>query len=254
MIYEIDDAAGVVRIRDGSNVQEFALGSSEGFRAVSKAWLRAGWDAKYVYGFSWFGRPIIQLPDDMFRLQEILYAVKPDVIVETGVAHGGSLVFHASLCKAMGRGRVVGVDIEIRPKNRAAIEAHELSSMITLIEGDSTSAPVVEAVRGLIRPGEIVLVVLDSNHTKAHVSKELEAYGEFVTAGSYIVATDGIMGDLVGAPRSAPDWDWNNPKAAAEQFAGAHPEFKLEEPAFPFNEGAVTDRVTYWPRAFLRRV
>src|SRR5258708_7481060 len=114
MIYEIDDTAGVVRMRDGLSVQEFSLASPEGFQAVSKAWLRAGWDAKYVYGFSWFGRPIIQLPDAMFRLQEVLYAVKPDVIVETGVAHGGSLVFHASLCKAMGRGRIVGVDIEIR--------------------------------------------------------------------------------------------------------------------------------------------
>jgi len=254
MIYEIDDAVGVVRLRDGAQVQEFALGSSEGFNAVSKAWLRAGWDAKYVYGFSWFGRPIIQLPDDMFRLQEVIYSVKPDLIVETGVAHGGSLVFHASLCKAMGRGRVVGVDIEIRPANRAAIEAHELSSLITLIEGSSTSTPVIDQVRKLIEPGNVVLVILDSNHTKAHVYNELEAYGPFVTPGSYIVATDGIMGDLVGAPRSSPDWDWNNPKLAAEQFASAHPEFVPQEPGFPFNEGMVTDRVTYWPRAFLRRV
>ena len=94
---------------------------------MSSAWLRAGWDTKYVYGFSWFGRPIIQLPEDMVRIQEVIYALKPDVVVETGVAHGGSLIFYASLLKAMGRGRVIGIDIEIRPHNRKAIEAHELA-------------------------------------------------------------------------------------------------------------------------------
>src|SRR6478752_8011306 len=137
MIYEIDDVANVVRLREGANVQEFALGSAEGFRAVSDAWLRVGWDAKYVYGFSWFGRPIIQLPEDMIRAQEAIYRVKPDVIVETGIAHGGSLIFYASLCKAMERGRVIGVDIEIRPHNRQAIEAHALSPLISLVEGNA---------------------------------------------------------------------------------------------------------------------
>ncbi len=252
---EIDLDAGVVRIRDGDGEpQAHALGSAEGFAAVSEAWLRAGWDAKHVYSFTWMGRPVIQLPEDLVRLQELIYRLQPDVILETGVAHGGSLIFYASLCKAMDRGRVVGVDIEIRPPNRAAIEAHPLASLITLVEGDSVSPEIVaEAGRG-IAPTETVLVLLDSLHTKGHVLAELELYGPLVSVGSYIVAMDGIMGELVGAPRSNPDWAWNNPRAAAREFVGRHPEFVIEEPPFAFNEGSVDARVTYWPDAFLRRV
>jgi cephalosporin hydroxylase len=250
----IDEASGLVTVDGPDGPATHSLASAEGFRIVSEAWVRCGWDAKYVYSFTWMGRPIIQLPDDMLRAQEVIYAVKPDVIIETGVAHGGSLIFYASLCKAMGRGRVVGIDIEIRPHNRAAIEAHEMKPLITLIEGSSIAPEVVGQVRGLIAPGETVLVFLDSNHTRDHVRGELEAYGPLVTPGSYIVATDGIMGHIAGAPRTKPDWDWNNPETAAREFVAAHPEFVIEEPAFPFNEGTVVDRVTYWPSGFIRRV
>ena len=159
---------------------------------ISDIWLRAGWDNKYVYSFTWMGRPIIQLPEDMIRLQEVIYEVRPDVIVETGVAHGGSLVFYASLCKAMGRGRVIGVDVEIRPHNRAAIEAHALFPLITLIEGSSIEPQIVEEVKSLIKPDEKTMVVLDSNHEKQHVLAELRAYSPIVSVGSYIVAMDGI--------------------------------------------------------------
>src|SRR5215208_4914624 len=169
------------------------LYSDEAFAVLSEQWLKVGWNQKYTYTFTWFGRPIIQLPEDMIRLQEVIYSVKPDVIVETGVAHGGSLIFYASLCKAMERGRVVGIDVEIRPHNRRAIEAHELSPWITLIEGDSIAPATVAQVRGLIRPTDNVLVILDACHTRAHVRGELEAYHSLVTSGSYIVATDGIM-------------------------------------------------------------
>lgn len=251
---EVDFQRGEVRVEDEGGARTVGLGTPEGFSAISRAWLRAGWDTKYMYGFSWFGRPIIQLPEDMVRLQEVLYRVAPDLIVETGVAHGGSLIYYASLCKALDRGRVVGVDIEIRPHNRAAIEAHPLAGLITLVEGDSVAPETLDRVRALRRPGEAVLVLLDSCHTKAHVAAELEAYAPLVTPGSYIVATDGIMGDLEGAPRTEPDWSWNNPREAAREFAARHPEFSLEEPAFPFNEGLITERVTCWPGAYLRRV
>jgi cephalosporin hydroxylase len=250
----IDETKGVVTVDGPGGPVTHSLASAEGFRIVSEAWVRCGWDAKYVYSFTWMGRPIIQLPDDMLRAQEVIYAVKPDVIIETGVAHGGSLIFYASLCKAMGRGRVVGIDIEIRPHNRAAIEAHEMKPLITLIEGSSIAPEVMDEVRGLVAPGETVLVFLDSNHSRDHVRGELEAYGPLVTPGSYIVATDGIMGHIPGAPRTAPDWDWNNPETAAREFVAAHPEFVIEEPAFPFNEGTVADRVTYWPSGFIKRV
>jgi cephalosporin hydroxylase len=251
---EVDFAGGKVRVETDTGEQTLEIGTPEGFAAISHAWLRSGWDAKYMYSFTWLGRPIIQLPEDMVRTQEVLHRIQPDVIVETGVAHGGSLIFYASLCKAMDRGRVVGVDIEIRPHNRAAIEAHPLSPYITLLEGDSVAPATLDRVKALVKPGETVLVLLDSCHTKAHVLKELEAYAPLVTPGSYIVATDGIMGDLCGAPRTEPDWVWNNPKEAAREFAAATPAFVVEEPPFPFNEGTVTERVTCWPGAYLRRV
>lgn len=199
------------------------------------------------------GRPVIQLPEDMLRIQEVIYQVKPDVLIETGIAHGGSLIFYASLFKAMGRGRVIGVDIEIRPHNRTAIEQHSLYDYLTLIEGSSVASDIVETVKKKIQPGETVMVVLDSCHTKDHVMKELEAYAPLVTPGSYIVATDGIMHWLGNAPRTQDDWSWNNPKNAAEEFAAQHPEFEHEQPKFMFNEGTINDMITYWPSAWLKR-
>jgi len=231
-----------------------ALGSAEGFALVSKAWLRAGWDAKYVYSFSWMGRPVIQLPEDMLRIQEVVFAQKPTLIIETGVAHGGSLIYYASLFKAMGlAGRVVGIDIEIRPHNRAAIESHELFPYLTLIEGSSVASEIVARVKALVQPEDRVMVILDSNHSKAHVLAELEAYGPLVSEGCHIVATDGIMHWLGNAPRTQPDWSWNNPRDAAAEFLAGHPDFELSSPIPPFNEGVVAEPVTYWPGAWLRR-
>jgi cephalosporin hydroxylase len=238
---------------NGAAPEEFGIGTPEAFRLLSDAWLRSGWDMKYVYSFTWLGRPMIQLPEDMIRLQEVIFEVRPDVIVETGVAHGGSLLFYASLCKLMGAGRVIGVDIEIREQNRRAIEAHPLARWIRLIEGDSASHATVARVRTLTGGARKAMVLLDSCHTKDHVRRELEAYAPMIGAGSYIVAMDGIMERLAGAPRSAADWAWNNPRRAAMEFVEAHTEFEICEPAFHFNEGAIRERVTYWPSAFIRR-
>lgn len=253
MITTIDEDRGFVTVSDGDGEREFPMASAEGFAAASRAWLRCGWDAKYVYGFTWMGRPIIQLPDDLVRIQETIYRLRPDIVVETGIAHGGSLIFYASLLKAMGKGRVVGIDIEIRPHNRAAIETHEMFPFITLIEGGSTEPAVVEAVRQSLPDDAVVLVILDSNHSKAHVEAELDAYADIVSPGSYIVATDGIMQQVAGAPRTEPDWAWNNPLSAIDAFLARRPDFVCEEPAFPFNEGLAQERVTYWPKAFLKR-
>lgn len=250
----IDEANGVLRCVSDGRQDELPLSSPEAFRIISQAWLRCGWDTKYVYSFSWLGRPIIQLPEDMVRIQEVIYQVKPDVIVETGVAHGGSLVYYASLCKLQGVGRVIGIDIEIRPHNRVAIEQHPLSPLIDLVEGSSIDPDVLARVRGMIAPDETVLVLLDSNHSKKHVLAELEAYGPLVTLDSYIVATDGIMSQVVGAPRTGPDWTWNNPVDAVREFLLRNPQFEQVEPAFPFNEGVVNERVTYWPGGFLKRI
>ena len=187
------------------------------------------------------------------RAQEIIYRVRPDVVVETGVAHGGSLIFYATLCKTMGRGRVIGVDIEIRPQNRQAIEAHDLGSFITLIEGSSTAPATVDQVHSLVKPGETAIIFLDSNHTKRHVADELNAYHDLVTPGSYIVATDGIMKDLNDVPNGRPEWQWDHPSAAAMEFAAQHPEFILEQPAWEFNESSLNQNITHWPGGWLRR-
>jgi cephalosporin hydroxylase len=195
----IDTRARTLRPDDGA--AEMDLYAPESFAVLSELWVKVGWALKHSYGFSWFGRPVIQLPEDMIRIQEVLYRVRPDVVIETGIAHGGSLVYYAGLLKAMGRGRVVGVDIEIRPPNRAAIESHPLSSLITLIEGDSAAPATVAAVRGRLQAGERALVVLDSNHTRQHVLRELEAYAPLVSVGSYMVVTDGVMGALHDVPR-----------------------------------------------------
>lgn len=250
----IDLKKGQVRVDNGGGEDQYAISTPEAFRLISEAWLRSGWDNKYVYGFTWLGRPIIQLPEDMIRLQEVIFSVQPDVIIETGIAHGGALCFYASLCKALGRGRVVGVDIEIRPHNRQAIESHPMFPLITLIEGSSIAPQVVEQVKAEVRDGETVLVLLDSCHTKEHVLAELEEYSTLVTRGSYIVAMDGIMGQVVGALRTQPDWIWNNPRAAAEEFVAANPDFAIEDPTMPFNEGNITEPVTYWPRGYIKRI
>ncbi len=249
MKLEIDTEAGVMTV-DGERLPLYGDAS---FRALSDLWVKVGWNQKYSYTFSWLGVPIIQLPEDMIRYQEVVARLKPDVIVETGIAHGGSAIFSASLCRLLGKGRVVAVDIEIREHNRRAIEAHPLADLVTLIEGSSTDAATIEAVRSQIRPGESVLVVLDSNHSYAHVSAELAAYAPLVTPGSYIVATDGIMRDLTDAPRGAAGWRRDNPADAARDFAAAHPEFVLEQPAWPFNQSTLNANITHWPDAWLRR-
>ncbi len=138
---KVDLDQSTVSIDEDGVTRLYGLDTPQAFKIVSDIWLRAGWDNKYVYSFTWLGRPIIQLPEDLIRIQEVIYLVRPDVIIETGVAHGGSLVFYASLCKAMDGGRVIGVDIEIRPHNRAAIESHPLFPFITLIEGRPESIP-----------------------------------------------------------------------------------------------------------------
>lgn len=253
MKLQIDTESRTLEVQDQGPPRQLDLYGAEAFELLSREWIRLGWNLKHTYTFAWLGRPIIQLPHDMVRLQEVIFRLRPTVILETGVAHGGSLVFYAGLCKILGAGRVIGVDIEIRPHNRLAIEQHFLSPWITLIEGNSVASETVARVRALISPEDRVLVLLDSNHTREHVRAELEAYCGFVTPGSYIVATDGVMQWLTDVPRGNPDWDTDNPSQAAIEFAAAHPEFVLGDPEWPFNEGASEVNVTHWPQAWLCR-
>ena len=262
----IDTDKATLQLGDG---KALPLYGKAAFEALSDVWLKLSWVQKYSYTFTWMGRPIIQHPEDLVRTQEVIYGLQPDVIIETGIAHGGSLVMSASMLALLdysdavaagatldpkaSRRKVIGVDIEIRPHNRKAIEAHELAPMIRLIEGDSTAPGIVAQAASHVRPGDKVLVILDSNHSREHVRKELEAYHHLVTPGSYIVATDGIMRDLHDAPRGDPSWKLDNPAQAAHDFAAAHPEFVIEQPAWRFNESALDNVITGWPDAWLRR-
>lgn len=238
---------------DAGKSENLNLYSKEAFELISDLWLKVGWSLKYIYTFTWMGRPIIQLPADMIRIQEVIYRIKPDVIIETGVAHGGSMVYYASLCRAMGKGRVIGVDIEIRAHNRKAIESHELFPLITLIEGGSTDKAIVDQVKSIVKKEETVLVILDSCHSKEHVLTELEAYHDLVSPGSYIVATDGILRDLRDVPRGYDYWIEGNPTEAVDAFLKTHADFVLEKPNWPFNESPLSEDVTHWPNAWLRR-
>jgi cephalosporin hydroxylase len=247
----IDTAQQALFTGDGKRLD---LYGKEAFELISELWLKTSWNQKYSYTFTWLGRPIIQHPEDLVRLQEVIFTLRPDVIIETGIAHGGSLIFYASLFKAMGsEGRVVGIDIEIRPQNRKAIESHELASYISLVEGDSVASEVVNRARGFVRSGDTVMIILDSSHAKTHVAKELEAYAPLVSPGSYIVATDGIMGLVHDTPRGKSEWVSDNPMQAANEFAARHPDFVLEEPKWRFNESELDRTITAWPGAWLKR-
>ena len=244
----------LIKTETACEKQSFPLYSDAAFKVISDLWVKTGWNAKYPYTFSWMGRPIIQLPEDVVRVQEMIFHLKPDVILETGVAHGGSLIFYASLFEAMrSKGRVIGIDIEIRPHNREAIEAHPLFDRITLIEGSSVASETVAKAKSLIQPEEKVLVILDSNHLRDHVRAELEAYCDLVTPGSFIVATDGIMSEVADVPRGTASWIEDNPSTAAREFALSHPEFELKHPPFFFNESTLDFQITHWPSAWLQR-
>jgi cephalosporin hydroxylase len=188
--------------------------------------------ARYSYNFSWMGRPIIAYPQDMVAMQEIIWDVKPDLIIETGIAHGGSLVYYASLLELIGGdGLVLGIDIDIRPHNRKLIEDHPMFRRIEMIEGSSTSDNVLNAVRQIAKSKKRILVCLDSNHTHDHVLMELNLYANFVTVGSYCVVFDTIVEDLPFdyMPGGRPWNPGNNPKTAVREFLNSNDNFCIDK-------------------------
>lgn len=232
--------------------------------AAAAAFLVAASPSKYSYNFSWQGRPVIQYPQDIIAMQELIWQVRPDLIIETGIAHGGSLVFSASMlalldmCDAIQAGqtinprvsrrKVLGIDIDIRAHNRAAIEAHPMASRIQMIEGSSIDPALVAKVRAIAAGYQRVLICLDSMHTHAHVLAELEAYAPMVSPGSYCVVFDTVIEDMSAG--SFPDRPWdkgNNPKTAVWQFMKTHPEFEIDK--------SIPDKllITVAPDGYLRR-
>ena len=207
----------------------------EALQASARSLMKASIAAQYSYNFAWLGRPIIQYPQDIIAMQELIWSIQPDLIVETGIAHGGSLIFYASMlelnaaCGGPQGAIVVGVDIDIRSHNRKAIEQHPMVKRIEMIEGSSISADVIGAVRAKAATKERVLVSLDSNHTHSHVLAELDAYAPLTTLESYCVVFDTIIEDLPGETYVDRPWGpGNNPKTAVEEYVKKHPEFEVD--------------------------
>lgn len=249
----IDNENKMLTISGDGRENTLPLFSREAFEAVSREWVRIGWSLRYYHTFSWQGRPILQLPEDLVRIQEVVVALKPDLIIETGIFDGGSMLFYASLCETLGKGRVLGIDIQLREEARQAVQNHALGGRIELHQGDSVSPATLAFVRSRIHVGEVVMVMLDSHHSHAHVAAELEAYAPLVTTGSCIVAADGIMRDLGDVPGGEAEWASDNPAGAAIEFASRHPEFELRQPSWHPNVSLLTANVTYWPDAWLWR-
>lgn len=210
---------------DGAR-RELDIYSPEGFEVLADLWLRSGWHHKLSYEPTWLGIPIIQLPEDIVILQELVWKVRPTLVIESGVAHGGALVLYASILELLGRGRVVGIDVEIRKYNRLAIESHPMSRRIQLVEGSSTDAEIVSAVARGVEPNDSVMVLLDSNHTREHVRAELESYAPLVTPDSFMIVFDSVMASVHDSPRAGTGWAHDNPLAAVDEFLLDHPEFE----------------------------
>jgi cephalosporin hydroxylase len=185
--------------------------------------------ARYSYNFSWMGRPIIQYPQDMIAMQEIIWEIKPDLIIETGIAHGGSLIYYASILEAMGNGEVVGIDIDIRSHNKKEIENHPMFKRIKMVSGSSIEMETLERVREMAKDKVKILVCLDSNHTHEHVLKELELYAAFVSPGSYLVVFDTIVEFLPDDYLPGRPWGkGNNPWTAVQEFLDKNSDFEID--------------------------
>jgi cephalosporin hydroxylase len=231
------------------------LGADDGLKRLSREWQREAGGYNYIYNFSWLGRPIIQLPQDVFAMQELIWAVQPDLIVETGIAHGGSLIFSASMlelnaaCGGPAEAEVVGVDIDIRAHNRAAIEAHPLSKRVRMIQGSSVTPETVEQVRSLAEGRQRVMVCLDSNHTHEHVLAELKVYAPLTSVGSYCVVFDTGVEEMPAEMFSDRPWGpGNSPKTAVWAFLESDSRFEIDRP--------VSDKllITVAPDGYLKRV
>lgn len=225
-------------------------GNNEALQQAASAFNVESNKAQYSYNFSWMGRPIIQYPQDMIAMQEIIWQLKPDLIIETGIAHGGSLVYYASLLELIGKGEILGIDIDIREHNRLEIEKHPMFKRIKMLQGSSIDEKLVEQVKEIAKGKQTVLVSLDSNHTHEHVLRELELYAPFVTPGSYIVVFDTIVEDLPqGYFKEQRPWGiGNNPKTAVWEFLKKNEQFAIDT--------AIDNKllISVGPEGYLKRI
>jgi cephalosporin hydroxylase len=237
----------LITVSDNAGEHLVDIYTEVGFKVLADLFIRSGWQRKLSYEVTWLGIPIIQIPEDILVLQELIWKVRPELIIECGVAHGGSLILHASILELLGRGRVIGIDVEIRKYNRLAIESHPMARRITLVEGSSTDSSTLAVVRDSVEAGQRTMVMLDSNHSRDHVRAELELYSPFVSPGSYMVVFDEVMPMVADAPNGKPTWAIDNPLEAVRDFLSEHPEFEVDR---------APERlaVTYCRGGFLRRL
>lgn len=231
------------------------LGKDVAFQAQSRDWLEQSMRRQYVYNFSWLGRPIIQNPIDMIAMQELLWTVQPDLVIETGIAHGGSIIFSASMleliaaCGGNSDAHVLGIDIDIREHNKQAILQHPMSKRITMLQGSSVAPEIVAQVHAAARGKQRIMVFLDSNHTHEHVLAELEAYAPLVSKDSYCVVFDTFVEDVPADVFDHRPWQpGNSPKTAVHQYLQTHSEFEIDK-AMQYKL-----QITVAPDGFLKRI
>lgn len=214
---------------------------------ASLRWTKARQKNRLAYEIEWLGIPVIQTPEDLILIQELIFEVQPDFVIESGIAHGGGLIYYASLLELLGKGKVIGIDIDIREHNRKVIEAHPLFKKIELIEGSSTNAAVIQKIRKKIPRNFKVIVCLDSNHTKSHVLKELKLYQEFVIPGCYFVVFDTNSSELAEVSACDKKYMNNGPKEAVAEFLKINPNFEIDK---RFNKLYISSS----PNGYLKRI
>jgi cephalosporin hydroxylase len=263
MIITIDTDKALVRVVEGTGSQEYELFSPAAFRILSRQWLALGWNLHHSFTFSFLGRRFIQLPDDILRLGELVWSLRPDIIIETGVYDGGSTLFWATLCRMGRRGRVISVEKNLRAAVRETVR-EIAGDLVTFVEGDSSSPEIAAQVSREICAGERACVFLDSDHSAKHVAAELEHLGAFVSPGCYLVVADSNMPDMAHTPRGRSAWAHlldqpdgtlsDSPARAVDEFLAGHPEFRRERPVPLFPEEQFDfSELSYFGQTWLKR-
>ena len=252
MRFTVDTDTSVLTVIDGKASADYPLFSPEAFRIIAQQWLALGWNLGHWQTFSWMGRQMLQLPDDVLRIAELFWRLRPDVIVETGVYDGGSTLFFASLCRLHGSGRVISIEREFRPGVPEAIR-ESADNRVILIEGDSASPEASVEVRRHIRLGERVCVFLDADHSAQHVAEELRHLSPLVSSGCYLIVADSICNGVARTPNGDNDWLWDHPATAVDAFLAGHPEFTRERPPVIFQGLTDFTELSYFADTWLRK-
>jgi cephalosporin hydroxylase len=237
----------LITLTTDNDATTYRLYTDDGFNLLSNLWIKAATERRLMYEASFLDRKIIQFPTDIVAIQELIWKLKPEFIVETGVAHGGSLILSASMLELIGNGTVIGIDIDIKPHNREAIQNHKLAHRVRLIQGSSISPETFAEVRSLVVDGTVVLVILDSNHSETHVLNELLLYSSLVTPNSYIVVHDGAQAWVWDIPSGRPEWRHSHPLGAIEKFLHSNSGFSVDHHWTRWN-------ITSSPSGFLQRI